>query len=83
MFIIGGIIKTMAGDDIEDGVIHVVNGKIAEIGRRDETAVHPADHEQVIESKTVLSCLGLLRRIVTWVSRRRKRLWKGMTVMRR
>lgn len=60
MFIIGGIIKTMAGDDIEDGVIHVVNGKIAEIGRRDETAVHPADHEQVIEIKNGIIMPGII-----------------------
>lgn len=39
----------MAGADMEDGVIHIVNGKIAEIGTRDEVAVHPADHERILE----------------------------------
>ena len=34
MYILGGVIKTMAGGDIADGCIHIVNGKIAEIGRR-------------------------------------------------
>jgi len=49
MYIIGGKIKTMAGADIEDGCIRIADGKIAEIGRRDEVQFHPAAHEQVIE----------------------------------
>lgn len=49
MYILGGTIKTMAGEDIEDGCIHVVDGKIAEIGRRDEVKFHPAACEEVIE----------------------------------
>lgn len=60
MYIIGGTIKTMAGADIEDGVIHVVDGKIAEIGRRDETVFHPADHEQVIEIKNGIIMPGII-----------------------
>lgn len=60
MYIIGGTIKTMAGADIEGGVIHVVDGKIAEIGRRDETAIHPADHEQVIEIKHGIIMPGII-----------------------
>lgn len=60
MYIIGGTIKTMAGADIEDGVIHVVGGKIAEIGRRDETVFHPADHEQVIEIKNGIIMPGII-----------------------
>ncbi|MCM1190306.1 MAG: amidohydrolase [bacterium] len=49
MYIIGGIIKTMAGGDIQDGCIRIADGKIAEIGRRDEIEVHPAACERVIE----------------------------------
>jgi len=60
MYIIGGIIKTMAGPDIEDGVIHVVNGKIAEIGGRDEIAVHPTGHEQVLEIHNGIIMPGII-----------------------
>jgi len=49
MYILGGIIKTMAGPDIENGVIHIVNGKIAAVGGRDEVTVHPAGDERVLE----------------------------------
>ena len=49
MYILGGMIKTMAGPDIEDGCIRIENGRIAEIGRRDEIKFHPAVCEQVIE----------------------------------
>ncbi|MCM1213666.1 MAG: amidohydrolase [Lachnospiraceae bacterium] len=60
MYIIGGIIKTMAGADIEDGIIHVENGKITEIGTRDEIAVHPAGHEQVLEIKNGIIMPGII-----------------------
>lgn len=60
MYIIGGIIKTMAGADMEDGVIHIVNGKIAEIGQRDEVAVHPADHEQILEVNRGIIMPGII-----------------------
>ncbi|MCM1062894.1 MAG: amidohydrolase [Eubacterium sp.] len=60
MYIIGGIIKTMAGADIEDGIIHVENGKITEIGMRDEIAVHPAGHEQVLEIKNGIIMPGII-----------------------
>lgn len=60
MYIVGGIIKTMAGADIVDGVIHVENGKIVEIGSRDETAVHPAGHEQVLEIRNGIIMPGII-----------------------
>ncbi len=60
MYILGGTIKTMAGPDIEDGCIHIENGKIAEIGRRDEVNIHPADHEQVIQVKEGVIMPGLI-----------------------
>lgn len=60
MFILGGIIKTMAGEDIKDGYIHLVNGKIAEIGKRDEFKVHPAAHERVLEIQDGIIMPGII-----------------------
>lgn len=60
MYIVGGIIKTMAGEDIPDGCIHVVGGKIAEIGRRDEVTVHPAAYEKVLEIEKGLVMPGII-----------------------
>lgn len=60
MYIVGGIIKTMAGEDIPDGCIHVVGGKIAEIGRRDEVTVHPAPYEKVLEIQKGLIMPGII-----------------------
>ncbi len=60
MYIIGGIIKTMAGDDLEDGVIHVEDGKISQIGSRDEIEVHPGNSERVIEIKDGVIMPGII-----------------------
>lgn len=60
MYIVGGIIKTMAGSDMEDGVIHVENGKITQIGRRDEIEIHPACCERVIEVKNAVIMPGII-----------------------
>lgn len=60
MYIVGGTIKTMAGEDITDGCIHVVDGKIAEIGRRDEIVVHPAAYERVLEIENGLIMPGII-----------------------
>ncbi len=60
MYILGGVMKTMAGEDISDGCIHIVDGKIAQIGRRDEVAVHPVLHERVIEIKEGLIMPGII-----------------------
>lgn len=60
MYILGGTIKTMAGPDIQDGCIHIENGKIAEIGRRDEIKIHPAGHEQVIQAADGIVMPGLI-----------------------
>ena len=56
----GGTVKTMVGKDIEDGCIHIIDGKIAEIGRRDEIVIHPASHEKVIEVPHGLIMPGLI-----------------------
>lgn len=60
MYLLGGTVKTMAGKDIEDGCIHIIDGKIAEIGRRDEIVIHPASHEKVIEVPHGLIMPGLI-----------------------
>lgn len=60
MYIVGGRIKTMAGEEIEDGCIHIVNGKIAEIGTRDEVRLHPAPSERVIHVEKGLILPGLI-----------------------
>lgn len=60
MYIIGGLIKTMAGADIRDGCIHVRDGKIAEIGGRDEVDFHPAPGERVIEVRDGLVMPGII-----------------------
>lgn len=60
MYIVGGIIKTMAGEDIPDGCIHIVDGKIAKIGRRDEIAIHPAAYERVLEIENGIIMPGII-----------------------
>ena len=60
MYIVGGRMKTMVGEDIEDGCIHIVDGKIAEIGRRDEIEIHPVMQERVIEIQSGLIMPGLI-----------------------
>ncbi len=49
MYIIGGRIKPMAGEEIENGVIHVKDGKIAAIGKFGSVPVSPAEGEQVLQ----------------------------------
>lgn len=60
MYILGGTIKTMAGADIADGCIRIVDGKIAQIGGRDEIAFHPADCERIIEVPEGIVMPGLI-----------------------
>lgn len=60
MYIRGGLIKTMAGEDIEDGCIRIIDGRIAEIGNRDEVLFHPDSHEQVIEIENGLIMPGII-----------------------
>lgn len=60
MYIIGGTIKTMAGRDIREGCIRIENGRIAEIGRRDEVAFHPASDERVIEIRDGIVMPGII-----------------------
>lgn len=60
MYIIGGIIKTMSGGDIADGCIRIADGKIAEIGKRDEVAFHPAVSERVLEVRDGIIMPGII-----------------------
>ena len=50
----------MAGADIRDGCIRIRDGKIAEIGKRDEVNFHPAPGERVIEAGEGLVMPGLI-----------------------
>lgn len=60
MYIVGGTIKTMAGEDIEEGVIHILRGKIAEIGKAGEIPVTPEAGEQVLTVKKGLILPGII-----------------------
>ncbi len=60
MYIVGGHIKTMAGEDIRDGCIRITDGKIAEIGRREKISFHPAPRERVIEVRDGLIMPGII-----------------------
>lgn len=60
MYIIGGLIKTMAGADIKDGWLRILDGKIAEIGKRDGSAFQPACGERVIVVRNGLIMPGLI-----------------------
>lgn len=59
MYIVGGLIKTMSNGDIRDGYIRVLDGKIAEIGKRDG-ALRPAPGERVILARDGLIMPGLI-----------------------
>ncbi len=60
MYIIGGNIKTMAGEEIENGVIHVKNGKIAAIGTLESVPVSPSEGEQVLQVPQGLIMPGII-----------------------
>lgn len=48
MYIVGGKIITVSGEDIPQGAIHIENGKITEIGSLDKISVKPGKNEKVI-----------------------------------
>lgn len=58
MYIVGGRIKPMAGPDIPEGVIHIANGKIEQIGRMGEIPILP--DERVLTVKNGLILPGLI-----------------------
>lgn len=49
MYIVGGKIMTMAGKEYEDGVLRILNGKIAAVGDKQSVPVKPAKDERVIQ----------------------------------
>lgn len=48
MYIVDGRILTMAGREYENGVLHIVDGKIAAVGDRREVPVEPREGERVL-----------------------------------
>lgn len=58
MYILGGKILTMAGKEIPEGIIHVQDGKITEIGTREEISIQP--QEQVLVVKDSLIMPGII-----------------------
>lgn len=60
MYIVGGKILTMAGEDYDNGVIRIVNGIITEIGSREKIAVNPQAGENVITVDNGVIMPGLI-----------------------
>ena len=60
MYITGGRILTMVGEEIEDGVVHIENGKIAAVGRRDEVEVRLKSGEQMIAIENGIIMPGII-----------------------
>ena len=60
MYIVGGRIKTMAGQDIPEGILRIQGGKIAEIGKKGEISLCPEDNERVLVIKEGLIMPGLI-----------------------
>lgn len=60
MYIIGGKILTMAGREIENGILRVKNGKIAEIGTQDEISIDLQGDEKVLVVKDALIMPGII-----------------------
>ena len=48
MYIVDGKILTMAGAVYEDGVLHIRNGKIVEVGEKGSVELHPENGECVL-----------------------------------
>lgn len=60
MYIVGGRIKTMAGEDIEEGIIRVQDGKIVAVGSIGEIPLEPAKGEEVLMVKDALIMPGII-----------------------
>ena len=48
MYIVGGRILTMAGEEYAEGVLRLVNGKITAVGKAGEIPLEPEAHEMVL-----------------------------------
>lgn len=60
MYIVGGKIITVSGEDISKGVIHIENGKITEIGPADKILVKAGDNEKVITVQNGIIMPGII-----------------------
>ena len=60
MYIVGGNIITMAGREIQSGILHVENGKITEIGSLEEIVVQPKENEIVLQVNGALVMPGMI-----------------------
>lgn len=60
MYIINGHIKTMAGPEYDNGTVRVEDGKIAEVGSREEIRVSPRDEECVLDVQGALVMPGII-----------------------
>lgn len=60
MYITGGKILTMAGEEISDGVIHIMDGKIKAVGTRGEVACEPVQGEKVIHVEKGIIMPGII-----------------------
>ncbi len=60
MYIVGGKIITMTGEDIPKGVIHIENGKITEIGPADKIQVKPVGQEKIITVQNGVIMPGII-----------------------
>lgn len=60
MYIIGGKILTMAGREIENGILRIQNGKIAEIGTQEEISIDLKGDEKVLVVKDALIMPGII-----------------------
>lgn len=60
MYIIGGKIVTMTGKEYPEGVIHIKDGKIEEIGSCDEVVINATEQERVITVKNGFIMPGII-----------------------
>lgn len=60
MYIINGKVMTMAGQTYENGVIRIENGKIAEVGGRDQVQIHLREGERVLDVNGALVMPGIM-----------------------
>ncbi len=50
MYIVGGRIITMAGEEYEEGVLRILNGKIAAVGDKESVPVEPEENERILRA---------------------------------
>ncbi|MBR1931107.1 MAG: amidohydrolase [Lachnospiraceae bacterium] len=60
MYIVGGKILTMAGKEYEKGVIHILNGKIAELGSPEEVEVRSEAGEEILSVSDGIIMPGII-----------------------